>query len=508
MRLAILIAGLFLAFAAAGIADPAPPTSAEIQKHVEAAEGPTPAAVRERRVETESNGSTWTQSRATRGADERTLVDEGPFHEEYGELGGQSWRQDANGQTLLEQPDPGLATKETYVTAVSRVHEPVDGYEIDRLNAEHHGTRRFIDLATWRELRFEAVQQNGTVVTTYDDFRLDGGRTFAHHWHTVNPIAGTTSDTHVTAYTVTGVGDADVAIPEHRRILVGFPSGTATVTLPTTFSSEHILVRAKAGERGLDFTLDSGASGIYLDLEVAKQLGLHVYEAHDQVTAGRHTIARTIVPELDVGPLVMKNVVVGLIPENYNEVPGMARSVGLMGFDFFAELGLTIDYLNHSVAATYEPYYQPPAGPDTAVIPIRIGDGIPYVSASLNGALGERFLIDTGGAGAFMIFDYFARRHPEALVDDGGMGSRAPGMRFFGVGGEFDTRPLAIANLHLGTLNLQDFIGYQVLSKASYAGSEDGLLGPEFLREFNVGFDYGNSTMYLQLNADGRRAKR
>lgn len=122
--------------------------------------------------------------------------------------------------------------------------------------------------------------------------------------------------------------------------------------------------------------------------------------------------------------------------------------------------------------------------------------------------MGERFLVDTGGASAFLVFDYFARKHPEALLDDGGLGSRSAPMRFFGVGGEFATRPLAIANLQIGSLDLQDFVGYQVLSKESYSGSEDGLLGPDFLRDFDVRFDYANSRMYLRLNADGRRAKR
>ena len=38
---------------------------------------------------------------------------------------------------------------------------------------------------------------------------------------------------------------------------------------------------------------------------------------------------------------------------------------------------------------------------------------------------------------AILIFDYFARRHPEALVDDSG--GRFGTGRNYGVGGEFDT---------------------------------------------------------------------
>ena len=136
----------------------------------------------------------------------------------------------------------------------------------------------------------------------------------------------------------------------------------------------------------------------------------------------------------------------------------------------------------------------------------RMGDGSPYVSVTINGALSERFAVDTGGAGTFMIFDAFARKHPEALVDKGGGGSLRD-MQYFGVGGQIETRPYQLGSVKLGPLNFVDFVGYRVTSAQSYAGSDnDGIIGTDFLRLFTVGFDYANGRVYLVPNTAGRKA--
>lgn len=113
--------------------------------------------------------------------------------------------------------------------------------------------------------------------------------------------------------------------------------------------------------------------------------------------------------------------------------------------------------------------------------------------------------MDPRGAGTFLIFDYFARRHPEALHDEGA-GFRVLPMNFHGIGGAFDTRSYQIASLQLANVNFRDFVGYRVTSKGSYAESADGLIGPTFLRLFTIGLDYGDSRIYLVPDADGRRA--
>jgi predicted aspartyl protease len=259
------------------------------------------------------------------------------------------------------------------------------------------------------------------------------------------------------------------------------------------------------GTRGLDFLLDTGAAGITIDSGVARQLGLTAYGQQSTVTAQRYTTARTIVPEMRIGDLVMRDVAVQMVPDSDEIEPGY-KAVGLLGFDFLSELGVTIDYEKQQITVVREPDYAAPQGNRVIALDVRIGDGSPYVNVMINGALSERFILDTGGAGTFMIFDAFARKHPEALVDKGG-GGELREERYYGVGGAIDTRPYQLASVKLGKLNFQDFVGFRVMSAQSYDwGSDDGIIGTAFLRLFTVGLDYANGRVYLVPNTAGRKA--
>ena len=104
-------------------------------------------------------------------------------------------------------------------------------------------------------------------------------------------------------------------MPNSRRRWSTFPAGVKTVTLPSKFGRQHVVVRIMVGTRGLDFLLDSGASGITIDTDVARQLGLPAYGQQSAVTAQRYTTARTIVPEMHIGDLVMRDVAVQIVPQ-------------------------------------------------------------------------------------------------------------------------------------------------------------------------------------------------
>jgi predicted aspartyl protease len=496
---------LLIPLAAARADEPVPDAAALYQK-MRAASGQIPPVLRQSIVTESSDGSNVTRLRFQRGSDYRDVFDDGPFHTERGSVKGELWHENENGQVVIEQPGPGEAVREpTTTTTVSRVHAPVEAYVIATLTARGGGTKEYIDPATWHVVRREAIGANGTILTVYDDFHEDHGRSFAHHWRVDNAVTRTTSNSRVTLYEPDGVRESDVTIPVPRRALVEFPAGTRSLELPTRFAPfGHIYVRVMAGDRGLDFILDTGSYGITMDEQIAKELGITPYGEHSTVTAARHTIARAVVPELRVGDLRMRNVMVHLEPQGWQEQAGV-KTVGLLGFDFLAELGVTIDYEHKRVTAVRGEEYRPPPDPRTTPLDVRLGTGQPLATVSVNGASGDRFILDTGGVGTFLIHDYFARRHPEAIRDEGA-GARSRPLRFSGIGGAFDVRAYQIKSLKLANIDFSEFIGYRVTSSGSYAGPTDGVIAPDFLRLFTLGLDYGNARIYLTPNADGRRA--
>ena len=479
------------------------PDLAVLRERIRTSGGPIPESWRETDETISSDGTTTIERDYRRGKDFRFTFDTGPFHTERGVSGGQVWHMNDNGQVVVDQPDPGKATREQTTTTVTAVHTPVEGFVIAILNAQGRGQREYVDGATWRVVRREQLTTNGTIVSAFDDVRLDHGRTFAHHVHVENGYAHTTSDLRVVEWAPEDVAAADVAMPGPRRTLVTFPPGGGLVELPANFGRSHIYVRVNVGGRGLDFVLDSGAGGITIDSDVARELGLKEFGKHSAVTAARYTTARTIIPEMRIGSLVMRDVSVQEVPHGWNTAPGV-KEVGLLGFDFLAELGVTIDYEHKRVTVVPGRDYVPPADPATIPLDVRVGGGQPRATVAVNGALGERFIIDTGGAGTFLIFDYFARRHPEALFDRGGGGVQR--MRTLtGIGGAFEVEPYQIESLKLASVNFTDWVGYRVKG-SSYAQNDDGIVGVEFLRLFTLGFDYGHSRMYLVPNETGRTA--
>nr|MDP9106711.1 retroviral-like aspartic protease family protein [Candidatus Eremiobacteraeota bacterium] len=339
------------------------------------------------------------------------------------------------------------------------------------------------------------------VTTTYDDVRDDGGRVFAHRWHVDNTVAQTTSDSRVTEFAPGDVADAELERPPSRRALVTFPDGVTSADLPADFA-EHVYVAVRIGETNVDFVLDTGASGIVVDANVARRIGLQLYGEHSHVVAGRATYARAAVPELHVGALTMRDVVVGVVPLGWTGRRG-GRIGGLLGFDFLAQLGVTIDYERRRVTVVPSGAYAAPSAPQTIALAARFGRGIPLVTASFDGAVAERIGLDTGASGSFLLFDYFTRRNPSALPQGPTTGFDGPGAQT-GVGGPFSTSLVLAGTIELGTFALPAVLGARVTSERSYAQDIDGVIGDNVLRWFTVGFDYAHERVYLTPNADGR----
>jgi predicted aspartyl protease len=501
----VLFAWLFplLLVAALPASADVPLDAAAIYAKIAAAAGAEPAAYRETLEFVSSNGTKMVERDYYRGSDHRLVYDTGPLHAESGTYKGDPWYMNENGQVVFDDPDNNGAPRHPAPPSVSAIHTPVEGYVIAALDARGRGTKEYVDAATWQVVRRDRITADGTIVSTYDDIRADNGRTFAHHIHVDDRASKVTTDMHVTSYDASDVAESDVAVPSPRRALVEFPPGVTSVDLPATFSGTQVFVRVMVGNRGLDFTLDTGAAGITIDSDVARELGVPQLDRRSSVAAGRYDTSEAIVPEMKVGSLTMRNVAVHVVPQGWEEAPGL-KDVGLLEFDFLAELGVTIDYEHKRVTVVPGQVFQHPTDPRTIPVDVRIGSGQPRTTVAVNGVQGDRFILDTGGDGTFMIFDYFARFHPDAFKNQT---SDQSSVRMQGIGGEFTVQRYSMSRIQFASAVFVNFVGYRIISKGAYESDEgDGVIGAGFLQLFTVSLDYVNSRVYLVPNRDGRAA--
>lgn len=297
---------------------------------------------------------------------------------------------------------------------------------------------------------------------------------------------------------------SDVAIAAPRGRFVSFPAGKQRIALPVHAEGGRFYVRLMVGARGLDFLLDTGAGGITIDENVARQLGLEIRGRYSTAeSAGRYKSGRVLVANVAIGELTMHNVTMHVTPP-IERGGGNVRAVGLLGFDFIGALALELDYQHGAVTAIEPAAFVPPVTPHTIALDIRLGTQQPMTDVAINGVVGERFIVDTGASAPLMIFDFFTRRHRKALVDLGAGLYRE--RRYSGVGGDFETQPFQLASIRVGTAEFKNFLAFAVRSKTAYTADEDGLFGAEFLSLFNVYLDYGESRIYLEPNDVGRAA--
>jgi len=484
------------------VADDATPDAATIRARIEAAAGPQWA--QERTVlAVRHDGTTETRTTWRKGGDFREDDVEGPFETQSGSIHGQRWRQSENGVTVLVQPEPGHERSSPSTTTVRRVTTPVGGYMLETLDRQGYGLREYVDPATWHVIRRESIVATGTTTTVFDDFRTADGRTSAWHWVQSDGHAEDAQDARVVESSPGPVSVADVAMRGFRRDLFTFPSGTERVDLPIHVEDGQVYVRAEVGDRGLDLALDSGASYLTLSSDVAQQLGLKISDQQSVITTQRYTTGRAILPYLKIGPFEMHNIVVRVLPPMWTTSRGDIKGAGLLGFDFLAQAAFKVDY-EHSLLSVFpSDAFPAPHAPHMVTLDIRLATGQPQTTVAINGTEADRFIVDTGGAGTLLFYDYFARRYPDVL-DREILGEST--RRFLGIGGSFGARPYQLSSLRLDTVTFTNVVAYAVTARGPNDSNADGLIGSAFLQLFDVWIDYTNSRIYLVPNDNGRRA--
>jgi predicted aspartyl protease len=487
----------------------AEPTASELAARSRAAAGGERKAEAEReRWLVHSGGLTGTLDVVRLGADSAATLLLGPFRTERGVWHGQRWHRNDNGETIVERAEPSQ-TERALAENVVRVREPVDGWAVNTTYASGHVLRSFYDARTSLVVRTERSANGHTVITTYDDFRAGtGGRTRATHYFGSDDRFGTDFDYRLASDgTAPAVDPRELAIPPDRS-LVDFPAGAPSVRLPARIENGRVYVQLSIGGRALDFLLDSGASNITLDDRVARSLGLVGYGRSTETVAGTFATQRVIVPNVRIGALALRDVVMRTAPIAENEGT-RTRVVGLLGFDFLDAAGVKIDYAAGTVDAL------PPgvlvAPPGSVSLELRLGGQVPVTTVTVGEATGDDFIVDTGAEFDLVLFQRFLRGHAETAH-----ALPLPRVRIGNaIGGSVPYRALELRGMTLGPLafsNLDSAVA--VPSAALGFDTKDGLVGAGVLDRFTVFFDFAASRLYLApagqspASARAQRSKR
>ncbi len=433
------------------------------------------------------------------GKDVRESTALGPVTYERGVLRGVHWEQDRNGVVFTypgihEQRD--AASEHAFRDASDDRDVRVVGdspafaayvVEVNPPAGRHEWL--YIDKRSGYVVRREYVERRRRYTTTYDDYRIFDGVPEPSRVRTVDSLGNEREQILVSRTLDTTPDLRDVDMPPSRRV-VEFPERQSSVRLPVRFVNGLAIVRVIVGRAAYDFLLDSGAAGIFIDPSVAEQQGFDVIGKHVGATMGSFPESTAIVPQMTIGGLRMRGVVTRVVKVPFR-VGERTHVAGLLGFDFFADTIVHLD-IGKTIAEALPPEkFRAPS--DTSTIALALDDKTPTTVAHAGSANG-RVIIDTG-ANRTVFETSFADRadfSPDRVAGTThvrGMGgvatAEATRVPTFEMGGIWTRGATAdIANADLG------------------ADDVDGVIGTDFLRTYDMWFDYRNSAIHL------RRAKR
>jgi predicted aspartyl protease len=433
------------------------------------------------------------------GKDIRETTTLGPLAYERGMLHGVRWEQNRNGVTFTVT---GIHDQRDAITErafrdpsddrdVRVVGESValNAYVVEVNPPAGRHEWLYLDKRTGNIARREYVERRRRYVTTYDDYRSVEGIPEPSRVRTTDSLGNEREQILVNRLLDPTPDPSEVDMPASRRV-VEFPERQTTVRLPVRFVNGLAVVRVIVGRAGYDFLLDSGAAGIVIDPFVVEQQGFERYGQRMGSTLGTFPESTTIVPQMTIGGLRMRNVVTRVVQIPFH-LDNHTRVAGLLGFDFFADAVVHID-LDKSLAEAIAPdrFHAPP---DASSVTVALDDKTPAVRARAGTANG-RVVLDTG-ANRTVFESTFAERGDFSPV------RLATTMHVRGMGGFANAEPTRVPTFELGGIYTR-----QATADVSNAdlGTEDvdGIIGTDLLRSYDLWFDYRLNAVFL------RRAKR
>lgn len=345
----------------------------------------------------------------------------------------------------------------------------------------------WVDVQSGLPLRTEYLDGDGPTYIDNSDWRDVGGMKIAFH-----------------AVTSDGEHDFDT-IQQTASIVLGKPIDPAVFaplagkrliadgvqTVPLIDDGTRIACTVRIGGKPYAFLIDSGSGNVLLDSRVARETGIGeegALEVRGAVRAGGLHVA--LLPRLTIGAAALPDLVVSTL--DLGVAAGHTRVDGILGYPFFAESLVQLDFAHHLMRFG-PPGSFAPAGDRIALDTDR---EIPEAVFGIDGSVEAPFIVDTGNSGELLLYAPFVDRHP-ALAPPLGSGA---GSSYVGIGGTDRTYGTRLGAFRLGTITLPGQAADVIVAKnGAFADRIDaGNVGLGLLRKFTVTFDFANHAMYIE----------
>lgn len=479
----------------------------------------------------ETRQETWTFTRAglpgtetllRSGSDYRSHIVTGPLSQDYGQLLGHGWHRFPTGvvsavqspdstsfemlllmQNLEEAGDP-----KNDVTVLGEVQSPVPAYVLAiKTTGAKHPDFAFYDKTTGLINRFETVSDERRMTFTYDDYRTTKDLTQPWHVHFTDGTAALDDDFVRRSLTIGEPIDPKQFAPPQSTFGFEYYNGhqSLPVKIFSGWFSPTIVVRLNVAGRGLDFSISAAQPQSYIDFDVAQQLGLPAYGQTTHAD-GDSVPYDSIVPQADLGGLLLRNWPVHVTPFNYH-LNDETKVVGILGYDVLSSGIFKIDYVNGTLDIYPPKTFDgtlPDALKDAYQLPISFDDGFPFFQGTIAEHSTGNILFDNDFDFSF-VSGNFTNQYPDAITDLDTGKPHATAMVPFADSKGFGK------SVHVWRGNVPDlkwgpahFINFHIIASdypVDFDGHDvDAVMGGDLLQFYDVYLDYPHARVFLKPN--------
>lgn len=260
---------------------------------------------------------------------------------------------------------------------------------------------------------------------------------------------------------------------------------------PIEIVDNRPFMAVKIKDKTFHFIIDTGGYNS-IELETAKDLNLELRDKFQMPGAGEKTVDAysTTIDSFEIGGKGFANHKFYVIPlKEIKESLKLPYLDGIIGFDFFGESVLQIDYPNKKIGFLTK--YEGKNG-----VPFSIyGSHIPQLSVEIDGIKSE-FILDTGDRSQLTLGQKFS----EQVLKQNQYTLSEEKITGYGIGGAIMARTFDLKSLKFGTAEAKEILTRipNVKSGGFARSNFMGSIGSGLLKNYRITLDYRNKVFFIE----------